>query len=312
MNLNVDLAPKSKRSLNLANPVMTASGTFSNGLEYANLIDMQRLGAIVSKGTTLDPRRGSPQTRTAETAAGMLNSIGFQNVGVRALIRDVAPVWAGWRVPVVVNILGDGTREYAELASQLDDVPGVAALELNISCPNLDVGGMEFGVDARLAAEVVHATLQATTLPLIVKLTPNVTDVVPIARAIAAAGADALCVANTLLGMAIDARRRRVVLNRGTGGLSGPAVKPIIMRMVYQVAGAVDVPVIASGGVTTGVDAVEYLLAGASAVQVGTATFRNPQAPIEVLDGLERYMRDEGVDDVRSIIGAAQPAGAIS
>src|ERR1700720_447003 len=158
MNLKVDLAPHSKRSLNLANPIMTASGTFSNGLEYANLIDVQRLGAIVSKGTTLQPRRGSPQTRTAETAAGMLNSIGFQNVGVRALIRDVAPVWSGWRVPVVVNILGDSVREYAELARRLDEVPGVAGLELNISCPNLDVGGIEFGVEPALAAEVVRIT----------------------------------------------------------------------------------------------------------------------------------------------------------
>src|SRR6266702_5647652 len=165
MKLGIDLAPHSKRSLTLANPVMTASGTFSIGLEYAKLIDIQRLGAIVSKGTTLDPRRGNPQTRTAETAAGMLNSIGFQNIGVRALIRDVAPVWEGWRVPVIVNILGDSTREYAELATMLDDVPGVAAVELNISCPNLDVGGMEYGVDPDMAAEVVRATLQATTLP---------------------------------------------------------------------------------------------------------------------------------------------------
>lgn len=310
MNLSVDLAPHSKRSLSLRNPVMTASGTFSNGLEYAKLIDIQRLGAIVSKGTTLEPRRGSPQTRTAETAAGMLNSIGFQNIGVRALIRDIAPVWAGWSVPAIVNILGDSTREYAELASMLDDVPGVAALELNISCPNLDVGGMEFGVDPGLAAEVVHVTAQATTLPLIVKLTPNVTDIVPIARAVASAGADALCVANTLLGMAIDVRRRRPVLNRGVGGLSGPAVKPVILRMVYQVAQAVEVPVIASGGVTTGLDAVEYLLAGASAVQVGTATFRNPRAPLDVLDGLEQFMREEEIADVRELIGTAQPAQA--
>lgn len=310
MNLTVELAPHAKRSLRLRNPVMTASGTFSNGLEYAKLIDVQRLGAIVSKGTTLEPRRGSPQTRTVETAAGMLNSIGFQNIGVHSLIRDVAPVWAGWDVPAIVNILGDSTREYAELGGMLDDVPGVAALELNISCPNLDIGGMEFGVDPRSAAEVVRATMQATTLPVIVKLTPNVTDIVPIAQAVAEAGADALCVANTLLGMAIDTRRRRPVLNRGVGGLSGPAVKPVILRMVYQVAHAVHVPVIASGGVTTGLDAVEYLLAGASAVQVGTATFRNPRAPLDVLDGLEQFMCEEGIDDVQELIGAAQPATA--
>ncbi len=312
MHLSVDIAPRAKRSLVLANPVMTASGTFSNGIEYARLMDLERLGAIVSKGTTLLPRSGSPQTRTAETAAGMLNSIGFQNVGVRALIRDVAPVWSDWRVPAIVNVLGDTVREYAELAEALDEVPGVAGLELNVSCPNLDVGGIEFGVDPALAADVVRAARVATALPLIVKLTPNVTDIVPIALAAQDAGADALCVANTLIGMAIDARRRRPILNRGAGGLSGPAVKPLILRLVYRVAGAVAIPVIASGGVTTGIDAVEYLLAGASAVQVGTATFRNPQAPIEVLEGLERFMREEGVESVQELIGAAQPQRALS
>lgn len=307
MNLSVDLAPRAKRSLVLANPVMTASGTFSNGLEYAHLIDIERLGAITSKGTTLQPRRGNPQPRTAETPAGMLNSIGFQNIGVDALIADVAPIWAGWKVPVVVNILGETTREYAELASMLDGVPGVAGLELNVSCPNLDVGGMEFGVDPQLAGDVVRAAVDSTTLPVIVKLTPNVTDIVPIAAAAERAGADALCVANALLGMAIDTKRRRPVLHRGAGGLTGPAVKPVILRMVYQVAEAVDIPIIASGGITTSLDAVEYLLAGATALQVGTATFRNPRAPLDVLDGLERYMQDESIDDVHELIGAAQP-----
>jgi dihydroorotate dehydrogenase (NAD+) catalytic subunit len=312
MKLSVDLAPHGKRSLILANPVMTASGTFSNGLEYANLIDIQRLGAIVSKGTTLHSRKGNPQSRTVETAAGMLNSIGFQNIGVRALVNDVAPIWEGWKVPVIVNILGETTSEYAELAGRLDEVPGVAALELNVSCPNLDVGGMEFGVDPSLAAEVVRATVQATSLPIIVKLTPNVTDIARIACAVEHAGADALSVANALLGMAIDAKRRRPILNRGVGGLTGPAVKPIIMRMVYQVAGEVSIPVIASGGISNGIDAAEYLIAGASAVQVGTATFRNPRAPIDVLDGLEHFMLQQGVEDVRELIGAARTPSAIS
>jgi dihydroorotate dehydrogenase (NAD+) catalytic subunit len=307
MNLSVELAPRGKRPLTLANPVMTASGTFSNGLEYAKLIDIQRLGAIVSKGTTLEPRRGSPQRRTAETPAGMLNSIGFQNIGVEALIRDVAPIWAGWRVPVIVNVLGDSTREFADLATQLDDVPGIAALELNISCPNLDVGGMEFGVDPGLARDVVSAAAQSTTLPIIVKLTPNVTNIAPIACAVAGAGADAVTVANTILGMAVDAHRRRLVLNRGVGGLSGPAVKPVILRLVYIVAQSLEIPVIASGGVTIGEDAVEFLLAGATAVQVGTATFRNPCAPLDVLDGLERILRDEGIEDVGEIIGSLPP-----
>jgi dihydroorotate dehydrogenase (NAD+) catalytic subunit len=306
MNLSVELAPQRKYGLTLANPVMTASGTFSNGLEYRRMFDTDRLGAIVSKGTTLHPRRGNPQPRTVETPAGMLNSIGFQNIGVEALIRDVAPVWATWRVPVIVNILGDTVEEYAALAARLDGVPGVAALELNISCPNLDQGGMEFGVDPEAAATVTAACLRATQLPVIVKLTPNVTDIVSIARAVESAGADALCVANTILGMAIDLRTRRPLPARGVGGLSGPAVKPIILRQVYQVAGAVRIPVIASGGVMTGEDAVEYLMAGATAVQVGTATFTNPRAPLDVLEGLERWLAREGIDDVRSIIGAAR------
>ncbi len=310
MNLTVDLAPQRKYGLTLANPIMTASGTFSNGVEYRRIFDTDRLGAIVSKGTTLRPRRGNVQPRTAETAAGMLNSIGFQNIGLRALVRDLAPIWATWRVPVIVNILGDTPGEYAELARALDGVPGVAGLELNISCPNLECGGMEFGVDPDLAAEVTAAVLRVTQLPVIVKLTPNVTDIVPIARAVESAGADALCVANTILGMAIDIRARRPRIGRGVGGLSGPAVKPVIMRQVYQVAGAVGIPVVASGGVMTGEDAIEYLMAGASAVQVGTATFTNPRAPLDVLEGMERWLAREGVSDVREIVGAAR-AGSL-
>ena len=310
MQLSVDLAPQRKYGLTLANPVMTASGTFSNGVEYRKIFDTDRLGAIVSKGTTLRPRRGNRTPRTAETPAGMLNSIGFQNIGLRALVRDVAPVWATWRVPVIVNILGDTPGEYAELARELDGVPGVAGLELNISCPNLDLGGMEFGVDCDAAAEVTAACLRATQLPVIVKLTPNVSDVASIARAVESAGADALCVSNTILGMAIDIRTRQPLIGRGFGGLSGPAVKPVIMRQVYQVAGAVSIPVIASGGIMTAEDAIEYLMAGASAVQVGTATFTNPRAPLDVLEGIERWLAQEGIDDVREIIGAARTVTA--
>jgi dihydroorotate dehydrogenase (NAD+) catalytic subunit len=306
VNLAIAIAPQRKYGLVLKNPVMTASGTFSNGIEYRKVFDTDRLGAIVSKGTTLRPRRGNPTPRTAETAAGMLNSIGFQNIGLRALIRDVAPVWATWQVPCIVNILGDTPGEYAELARALDGVPGVAGLELNISCPNLEQGGMEFGVDPDAAAEVTAVVLRACQLPVIVKLTPNVTDVVSIARAVESVGADALCVSNTLLGMAIDIRSRRPLIGRGFGGLSGPAVKPVILRQVYQVAGAVSIPVIASGGIMTATDAIEYLMAGASAVQVGTATFTNPRAPLDILEGIESWLAAEGIDDIREIIGAAR------
>lgn len=306
MNLSVELAPRRKRGLLLANPVMTASGTFSNGLEFTKVFDVQRLGAIVNKGTTLRPRSGHPQPRTAETPCGMLNAIGLQNIGVEALVRDVAPVWATWRVPVIVNVSGESVDDYAKLAARLDDVPGVSGLELNISCPNVAVGGMEFGQDPSLAAAVTEAALRQTTLPIIVKLTPNVTDVAAVARAVAEAGADAVTVINTVQGMAIDVRSRRPALSSGFGGLSGPAIKPIALRMVYQVAAAVDVPVIGCGGISSGLDAIEFLMAGATAVQVGTATFSNPLAPLEVLEGIQRFLEDEGVDDVHDIVGVAQ------
>jgi dihydroorotate dehydrogenase (NAD+) catalytic subunit len=308
VDLSVEIAPRHKYGLSLTNPVMTASGTFSNGVEFRRLLDTDRLGAIVSKGITLQPRKGNLQPRTAETPVGMLNSIGFQNVGLQKLVREFAPKWATWRVPVIVNILGDAPGEYAKLAQRLSDVDGVAGLELNISCPNLERGGIEFGVDADAAAEVTACVLSQTQLPVIVKLTPNVTDVVSIARAVEDAGADALCVGNTLFAMAIDIRTRRPALSRGFGGLSGPAVKPIIMRQVYQVAGAVRIPVIASGGIMTAEDAIEYLMAGATAVQVGTATFTNPRAPLDILEGMEAWLAREGIADVREIIGAAGTA----
>ena len=307
MDLTVDLAPNAKRSLRLSNPVMTASGTFSNGLEFAKVFDIQRLGAVVSKGLTLKPRRGNPTPRVAETPAGMLNSIGFQNVGLRHLIRDVCPVWATWDVPVIVNILGDTVGEFATLARELDTIPGVAALELNVSCPNLDVGGMEFGQDPRLTADVTAAVVGSTTLPVIVKLTPQVTDIALIARAAAEAGADALCVANSFLGMAIDVRTRRPRTARPTAGLTGPAIRPLALRLVYESAAAVSIPVIGCGGIQSGRDAVEFLLAGASAVQVGTANYRDPCAALLVLEELEAYCREQGVEAVGELVGAARP-----
>lgn len=308
MDISVDLAPRGKRGLALSNPVLTASGCFGNGLEFAKSFDIQRLGGIVSKGVTLRPRSGNPQLRIVETASGMLNSIGLQNIGVEALTREVAPVWRGWQVPVIVNIAGECVEDYAELASRLDSVPGVSGLEVNISCPNV-ANGIEFGADPALAAEVTAAVIHETTLPVIVKLTPNVTDIVPVARAVVDAGADALTVINTFPAMAIDTARRRPTLGWGSGGLSGPALKPIALRLVYRIATAdLGVPIIGCGGIMTGQDAIEYLLAGASAVQVGTATFLNPRAPLDVLEGIERYLRDAGITDLRELVGAAQPS----
>jgi dihydroorotate dehydrogenase (NAD+) catalytic subunit len=307
LGLAVDIAG-GKRSLSLANPVMVASGTFSYGIEYSKLIDIQRLGAIVSKTTTLRPRAGSPTQRIDETPAGMLNSIGLQNIGVEKLTRDLAPTWARWKVPVIVSILGSSAEEYGDCAAALDGVDGVAALELNISSPNAQRGGMEFGQDPEVAASVTAACVRATTLPVIVKLTPNVGDITAVARAVVDAGASALCIVNTLQAMSIDARARRPRIARIFAGLSGPAMKPVALRMVWQVAGAVSVPIIGCGGISTGLDAVEFLMAGATAIQVGTATFRDPNAPLDVLAGIEAFMREEGVADIHDLIGAARTA----
>ncbi len=307
MDLSVDLA-SGKRSLTLANPVMVASGTFSYGVDWPRVFDIQRLGAIVSKTTTLRPRAGSPAPRIDETPAGMLNSIGLQNIGVDKLIRDMAPTWERWKVPVIVSILGSTVEEYGDCAAALDGVPGIAGLELNISSPNAQQGGMEFGQDAEVAAAVTAACVRASSLPVIVKLTPNVTDIVAIARRVVEAGADALCVINTLQAMSIDAATGKPRIARTFAGLSGPALKPVALRMVWQVSSAVDVPVIGCGGISTGEDAVEFLLAGASAVQVGTATFRDPLAPIHVLEGIERHLRDHRIQRLRELVGAARPA----
>jgi dihydroorotate dehydrogenase (NAD+) catalytic subunit len=305
VNLSVELAPRCKRGLLVANPVMTASGTFGYGLEMAKELDIQRLGAIVCKGTTLRRRRGNPQPRTVETPAGMLNSIGLQNMGVEALIRDIAPIWATWRVPVVVNIAGESIEEYARLARRLDGVAGVSGLELNISCPNVATG-MAFGSSSQMTAEVTAAVRRESTLPVIVKLTPNVSDIASVAQAAADAGADALTLINTFPAMAIDIKNRRPALGWTFGGLSGPALKPIALRLVYQTAAAVDIPLIGCGGIMSGLDAIEYIMAGASAVQVGTATFVNPRAALDVVEGIERFMQEEGATDVDQLIGVAR------
>jgi dihydroorotate dehydrogenase (NAD+) catalytic subunit len=285
---------------------MTASGTFGYGTEYDHPFDIQRLGAIVCKGTTLEPRDGNPQPRLAETACGTLNSIGLQNIGVKALIKEKAPVWASWRVPVIINIAGTTIDDYAQIASQLDRINGISALEINISCPNVEAGGDEFGAKPESAAEVTAAVKKATSLPILAKLTPNTGEIAEVAVAVAEAGADAICLINTLRGMAIDITQRRPLLGKKTGGLSGPAIKPVALYMVYQVAGAVELPIIGCGGIITASDAIEFIMAGASAIQVGTASFINPCAPLDVLEGIEQFMEKEQINNLTDLIGAAR------
>jgi dihydroorotate dehydrogenase (NAD+) catalytic subunit len=306
VNLSVQLAPKNKRGLLLSNPVMTASGTFGYGTEYSSLIDIRKLGAIICKGTTLEAREGNPQPRVCETEGGMLNAIGLQNIGAEALIKDKAPEWAKWDVPVIVNIAGKTIDDYAKLAAMLDNVAGISGLEVNISCPNVKAGGVEFGTNPDSAAAVTSAVRKATTLPVIVKLTPNVGDIKTIALAVEAAGADALTLINTLRGMAIDIRKKKPLLGNITGGLSGPVIKPVALSMVYETAGVVKIPVIGCGGITTATEAIEFLMAGASAVQVGTAIFVDPQAPIDIIEGIKDYMSQNGFDDINRLIGIAR------
>lgn len=306
-NTEIQLAPKREPGLLLANPVIAASGTFGCGTEYADLVDIQRLGAIVSKGVTLRPRQGNPQPRLVETPSGLLNSIGLQNIGVEDVIRQKAPQWAKWEMPVIVNIAGESVSEYADLAARLDGVAGVSAIEVNISCPNVQSGGIEFGTDPEMASAVTSAVREKTSLPVIAKLTPNVTDICLICEAVVAAGADALTVANTWRGMAIDTSKRRSVLGNIAGGLSGPAIKPLALFLVYKVAQRVEVPIIGCGGIASPADAIEFLMAGASAVQIGTATFADPGVLIETIDGIREFVAKEGIQNVRDIVGVANP-----
>ena len=306
VNLSVELAPGHQQGLGLANPVMTASGSFGYGTEYSHLFDIQKLGAIVCKGTTLEPRDGNPQPRLAETPSGLLNSIGLQNIGVDALIKEKAPIWASWRVPVIVNIAGETIDDYVQLASRLDGVEGISGLEVNISCPNIKAGGAEFGANPDSAAEVTAAVKKVSSLPILVKLTPNTSDIARVAVAVAEAGADAISLINTLRGMAIDINNRRPLLGNIFGGLSGPAIKPVALYMVYEVAGAVELPIIGCGGITTADDAIEFMMAGASTVQIGTASFTSPRAPLDILDGIEQFMEKEGIEDISKLIGVAR------
>ncbi len=289
--------------LKMVNPVMVASGCFGYGEEISKFYPLKRLGAIMVKGTTLEPRQGNLLPRMAETPSGMLNSIGLQNVGVEAFLKEKMPFLRKAGVPVVVNINGRTIEEYAELAARLDGQPGIGALEVNISCPNVKEGGIEFGSNPEMAARVVTAVRKATTHTLITKLSPNVTSVKVIARACVEAGSDALSAINTLVGMAIDAKTRKPLLRQVTGGLSGPAVKPIGLRVVYQIRQEVKVPIVGMGGIVTGEDAAEYMLAGASAVAVGTANYLEPRAALNVVEGLEKYMVEQKIRNVSSLVG---------
>ena len=307
--LEVNIAPRHPSGLVLKNPVITASGTFGYGTEYASIYDVNRLGAIAAKAVTLRPRSGNPMPRIVEVPGGMLNAIGLQNVGAEALIRDKAPIWARWNVPVIANVAGASLEEFVTIAEMLDGAPGIAALELNISCPNV-AHGLDFGTDPAMAGAVTQAVSERSSLPLIVKLTPNVTDIRPVATAVAEAGAHALAIMNTLSGLAIDVAQKRPVLATTSGGLSGPAVRSIALRLVYTVAPLVDIPIIGIGGIGTTEDALMFLMAGATAVQVGTANFYNHRAPLEIIAGLEAYCAEEGLESIEDIIGAALPQHA--
>jgi dihydroorotate dehydrogenase (NAD+) catalytic subunit len=306
-DLSVDLAPNNPRELVLRNPVIPASGCFGYGLEYSGIVDVQRLGAFVSKGITPEPRSGNPMPRITETPSGMLNAIGLQNPGISGFIRKYPPIWESWEVPAIVNISAESVEDFAMMARRLDDVPGVAALEVNISCPNISAGGYCFGWDPVMSADVTRAVREATTLPIIVKLSPGAVDMVEIAQAVEDSGADAVSLINTLVGMTIDTHTRRPVLANVTGGLSGPAMRPVAVRMVYQVAQAVRIPVVGLGGISTLDDALQFFLAGASAIQVGTAVFSEPSVLMRLIDDLAAWMTRNGVKRLSEIVGSANP-----
>jgi len=290
-------------SLELKNPVMTASGTFGYGEEFAPYVDLNRLGAVVVKGLSLEPRAGNEPPRIMETAAGMLNAVGLENIGVRAFVTEKLPYLRQHDAAVIANIFGETIDEYSRIAEILNGAPGVDALEVNISCPNVKKGGIAFGADPRDAAEVTKRVKDVTDLPVIVKLTPNVTDIRAIAESVEQAGADALSLINTIRGMSVDIDKRIPHLKNITGGLSGPAIKPIALRMVWEVAGVVSVPIIGVGGINTASDAIEFLIVGATAVQIGTANFINPRATEEILEGIEHYLRTRHIYDVNDVIG---------
>jgi dihydroorotate dehydrogenase (NAD+) catalytic subunit len=290
--------------IKLRNPVMPASGTFGYGEEYTPFIDMEKIGAIVTKGLSLKPKAGNPTPRIAETVSGMLNAIGLQNVGIDAFIQHKMPFLRTVNTPVFANFFGNTLEEYGEVAKRLNDIPEIAAGELNISCPNVKQGGIVFGTDPKAASEVVALVRKNLQKPLIVKLTPNVTDITVVARAVEEAGADAIACINTLTGMSVDVNTRKPRIANMTGGLSGPAIRPVAVRMVHQVVQTVSVPVIGIGGIVKAMDALEFLIVGAKAVQVGTANFVDPAAMISVIEGIEEFLVEEGIDDIHDLIGS--------
>ncbi|NMB45096.1 MAG: dihydroorotate dehydrogenase [Firmicutes bacterium] len=298
--LEVDLA-----GIRLRSPVMTASGTFGYGLEYMSLVNFDGLGAIVVKGTTLEPWAGNPAPRIWETPAGMLNAIGLENCGVEAFIQDRLPQISAYDLPIIVNVAGRSVAEYPKVIERLETAAGIAGYELNISCPNVQEGGMAFGTDPEMAASVTRAAKAVATRPVIVKLSPMVTDIRSIAMAVEAAGADAISLVNTFVGMAIDIYQRRPVLGNLVGGLSGPAIRPLAVHMVWQVSQVVGIPVIGIGGIDSWQSALEFVLAGAQAIAVGTGFFVNPAVAREINQGLENYMEDEGISTINDLVGAA-------
>lgn len=288
--------------IEIKNPVMTASGTFGYASEFEDLVDLNRLGAIVVKGLSLEPSRGNPPPRIVETPCGMLNAIGLENVGLAAFVKEKLPFLRRLDTPIFVNVYGKSTKEYAELAARLEDIDGVSGIEVNISCPNVKSGGMAFGAYPESAAEVVRAIRKQTTKPMMVKLSPNVTDITEIAKNVEAEGADSISLINTITGMAIDIETRRPKIANITGGLSGPAIKPVALRMVWQVVQTVNIPVVGIGGIMTAKDALEFLIAGAVAVQIGTANFINPHATTDVIDGIETFLMERNISDISDII----------
>ena len=304
MSLAVEVA-----GIRLKNPLIAASGTFGYGVEYEGILDLSRLGGLVSKGLYLEARDGCPTPRIVETPSGLLNAIGLQGVGIRAFVRDVLPRLAAYDTAVLVNVCGDTVEEYAEVTRIVDAAPGVAGVEINISCPNVKKGGMAFGGDPRMTHEVVAAVRKVTRLPVIPKLSPNVADITVFARVCEEAGADALSCINTLLGLVIDVDARKPRLAFGTGGLSGPAIRPVAVRMAWQAARAVRIPVLGIGGIGSARDALEFLIAGCRAVQVGTANFVDPGVHDRILQGLEEHMRRHGVADINELVGTLQYPG---